>query len=47
MNDSIHKRWIAIGLLFLVIIFLSLSIIYPLFLSWIDSYEQKSELVFK
>lgn len=47
MNNSIHKRWIAIGLFFLVNMAFILLIIYPLFLNWKDSYEKQSELVFK
>ncbi|MFM8340591.1 MAG: type II secretion system protein GspM, partial [Methylomonas sp.] len=47
MNDIHHKRWIALAVLVLLISILTLSIIYPLFSIWIESYQQKSELVFK
>ncbi len=47
MNDIHHKRWIALAVLVLFIVILTFSIIYPLFSMWIESYQQKSELVFK
>ena len=47
MNDIRHKPWIALAVLVLFIVILTFSIIYPLFSMWLESNQQKSELVFK
>ncbi len=47
MNEIIHKRWLALALLIMVISIALLLIVLPLFLNWLDSYEKKSELEFK
>lgn len=47
MNDMINKRWIALGVLVLVILVLFFLIFLPLLLIWMGSYQQTSELVFR
>jgi len=46
-KDKLHQRWLAVGLLVLLVIIISFFTIVPLLSTGLDYYEQKNDLLFR
>lgn len=47
MNNPLYQRWLAVGLLLLVLLLFVLAVLMPLISSGIDYYDEKNDLLFR